>query len=174
MSDLRYPIGPFRPPANPTPQSRAQLIDAVARTPAQLRAAVAGLDEDQLDTPYRPGGWTLRQVVHHMPDSHINAYVRLKLALTEDAPVIKPYDEAAWAQLVDTSRVPVEVSLTLLESLHERWVVLWRAMKETDFAREYVHPETGRRPLDFLLAIYGWHGPHHVAHITATRERHGW
>ena len=174
MTDLRYPTGKFVPPPQPTRESRALAIGAIAETPRQLRDAVQGLDEDQLDTPYRDGGWTLRQVVHHVPDSHLNAYIRLKLALTEPAPVIKPYDEAAWATLVDTTAVPIDVSLNLLDALHTRFVALLRSMKDEDFRREYVHPETGRHTLDHLLALYAWHGPHHIAHITTTRTRMGW
>ncbi|HEY5544611.1 MAG TPA: putative metal-dependent hydrolase [Gemmatimonadaceae bacterium] len=174
MTDLRYPTGQFVPPDQPTSESRARAIDVIAETPEQLRAAVQGLDEVKLDTPYREGGWTLRQVVHHVPDSHLNAYVRLKLALTEPAPVIKPYDEAAWATLVDTTAVPIDVSLNLLEALHRRWVALLRGMRDDDFRREYVHPETGRHQLDHLVALYAWHGPHHIAHITTTRRRMGW
>jgi uncharacterized damage-inducible protein DinB len=174
MTDPRYPTGPFLPPDQPTRESRAQAIATIAETPQQMRDSVQGLDEDQLDTPYREGGWTLRQVVHHVPDSHVNAYIRLKLALTEPGPVIKPYDEAAWANLVDTTAVPIDVSLNLLEAVHKRFVALLRAMKDEDFRREYVHPETGRHPLDYLLAMYAWHGPHHIAHITSTRARMGW
>jgi uncharacterized damage-inducible protein DinB len=174
MTDPRYPTGPFLPPDQPTRESRAQAIATIAETPQQMRDAVQGLDEDQLDTPYREGGWTLRQVVHHVPDSHDNAYIRLKLALTEPGPVIKPYDEAAWANLGDTTAVPIDVSLNLLEAVHKRFVALLRAMKDEDFRREYVHPETGRHPLDYLLAMYAWHGPHHIAHITSTRARMGW
>lgn len=172
--DLRYPTGEFRAPGAPNAASREQAIAAIADTPARLRAAVRNLDEDQLDTAYRPGGWTLRQVVHHVPDSHLNAYVRTKLALTESEPVIKPYDEAAWAALVDTSTVPVDVSLDLLDALHRRWVALLGACREQDFQRAYVHPESGRHTLDYLVALYAWHGPHHVAHITTTRARLGW
>ena len=174
MTDPRYPTGKFEPPAQPTREWRAQAIAAIAETPQQLRDAVQGLDEDQLDTPYREGGWTLRQVVHHIPDSHVNAYIRLKLALTEPAPVIKPYDEAAWANLVDTTAVPIDVSLNLLDAVHMRFVALFRSMKDEDFRREYVHPETGRHALDYLLAMYAWHGAHHIAHITTTRARMGW
>jgi hypothetical protein len=174
MTDPRYPIGPFVPPRDVSRESRSGLIETIAETPARMRAAVAGLDEGQLDTPYRAGGWTLRQVVHHVPDSHLNAYLRLKLALTEHAPVIKPYDEEAWARLGDNEGVPIDVSLTLLDMLHRRWVVLLRAMSDADFAREYTHPATGRHNLDYLLAMYAWHGPHHVAHITSARARHGW
>lgn len=174
MTDPRYPTGKFVPPAQATKDSRSGAIEVIADTPQLLRDAVQGLDEDQLDTPYREGGWTLRQVVHHVPDSHLNAYIRLKLALTEPAPVIKPYDEAAWASLADTTAVPIDVSLNLLDALHTRWVALFRSMKDDDFRREYVHPETGRHALDHLLALYAWHGPHHVAHITMTRARLGW
>ena len=174
MTDLRYPTGVFVPPQDPDRESRDRAIERIAETPQRLRAAVQGLNEDQLDTPYREGGWTLRQVVHHLPDSHLNAYIRLKLALTEPAPVIKPYDESAWANLADTTAVPIDVSLNLLEALHQRWVSLLRAMTDDDFRREYVHPETGRHALDHLLALYAWHGAHHVAHITTTREQKGW
>ena len=174
MTDPRYPTGRFIPPDQPNRESRAQAIATIAETPQRMRDAVQGLNEDQLDTPYREGGWTLRQVVHHVPDSHLNAYIRLKLALTEPTPVIKPYDEAAWANLVDTMAVPIDVSLDLLEAVHMRFVALLRAMKDDDFRREYVHPETGRHSLDHLLALYAWHGPHHIAHITSTRARLGW
>ncbi|HEX6313346.1 MAG TPA: putative metal-dependent hydrolase [Gemmatimonadaceae bacterium] len=174
MTDPRYPTGRFVPPPQPTRESRAQAVQIIAETPRSMRNAVQGLNEEQLDTPYREGGWTLRQVVHHVPDSHLNAYIRLKLALTEPAPVIKPYDEAAWANLADTRDVPVDVSLSLLDAVHARWVALLRAMSDDDFRREYVHPETGRHALDHLLALYAWHGPHHVAHITTTRQRMGW
>jgi uncharacterized damage-inducible protein DinB len=174
MTDLRFPIGDFVLPTDPGREWRDQAIERIAETPERLRAAVQGLNEDQLDTPYREGGWTLRQVVHHLPDSHLNAYVRLKLALTEPAPVIKPYNEAAWANLADTTAVPIDVSLSLLEALHQRWVSLLRSMSDDDFRRDYVHPETGRHSLDHLLALYAWHGAHHVAHVTTTRERLGW
>ena len=174
MTDPRYPTGKFIPPAQSTREFREQAIETIADTPKLLCDAVEGLDEDQLDTPYREGGWTLRQVVHHVPDSHLNAYIRLKMALTEPAPEIKPYDEAAWADLVDSTAVPIDVSLSLLEAVHRRWVALLRAMKDDDFRREYVHPDTGRHPLDYMLAMYAWHGPHHVAHITTTRARMGW
>jgi hypothetical protein len=174
VTDLRYPTGPFTPPEQPTREFRTRAIDIIEETPGRLRNAVQGLDEDQLDTPYREGGWTLRQVVHHVPDSHLNAYIRLKLALTEPVPVIKPYDEAAWAQLVDNATVPIDVSLNLLDSLHRRWVALLRGMRDDDFRREYVHPDSGRHVLDHLVALYAWHGPHHIAHITTTRSRLGW
>jgi hypothetical protein len=175
MTDaLRFPTGKFTRPPSYDPATRATYIDAIARTPADLRSAVTGLSSSQLDEPYRPGGWTLRQVVHHVPDSHMNAYVRFKLALTEDAPVIKPYDEARWAELEDSRTTPIETSLQLLDAIHDRWVRILRAMSPSDYAREYTHPEMGRNPLDFMLALYAWHGPHHIAHISALRERKGW
>jgi hypothetical protein len=170
MTDTRYPIGKFEWRGSITADERKQLIDVIARTPAQLRAAVNGLTDKQIDTPYREGGWTVRQVVHHLPDSHLNAYVRMKLALTEDNPTVKPYLEARWAELAD-SRLPIEVSLTLLESLHERWVALMRSMKPDAFARTFRHPERNAvLSLDWLLAIYAWHGPHHVAHVKMVKK----
>ena len=174
-TDLRYPVGRFRfDPAAVTAADRARWIDQIAAAPAALRAAVAGLDDRQLDTPYRPGGWTVRQLAHHVPDSHLNAYVRFKLALTEHEPVIKPYDEGAWAALAD-SRLPIDVSLRLLDALHERWLVLLRAMSPADFERRLGHPEW-EQPLsrDTMLQLYAWHGRHHVAHVTGLREREGW
>jgi hypothetical protein len=174
-TDLRYPIGQFRRPAEPLDDAqRGRAIDAITATPANLRAAVAGLTDAQLDTPYRPGGWMVRQVVHHVVDSHINAYVRFKLALTEDEPTIKPYDEGRWAELADSRETPIETSLLLLERLHDRWVRLLRSMSADDFARRLRHPETGMQRLDQVLALYEWHGKHHVAHITSLRERMGW
>jgi len=172
--DLRYPTGPFSRPDSLSPDQRRSAIDVIAETPSRMRAAVRGLDDEQLDTPYRPDGWTVRQVVHHVPDSHLNAYVRFKLALTEDTPTIKPYDEAAWAKLDDTRTTPIETSLSMLETLHDRWTRLLRAMTPRDFARPLNHPESGRMTLDQVLALYAWHGPHHVAHITSLRQRKGW
>ena len=174
MSDLRYPTGPFTPDSNPTPETRARHIERIAALPNALRQAVSGLNKEQLNTPYREGGWTVKQLVHHVPDSHLNAYVRFKLALTEDAPTIKPYDEAAWAKLKDSELTPIEVSLTLLESLHSRWTVLLKSMQAEDFQRKYTHPESGLHTLDHLLCLYSWHGHHHVAHITSLRERMKW
>jgi len=174
MPDARYPIGEFSPPAAYTPEWRREAIGTIAQTPRMLRDAITGLTEEQLDTPYRSGGWTVRQVIHHVPDSHLNAYVRLKLALTEDEPIIKPYDEARWAELPDSSRVPIQVSLSLLESLHERWVELFRSMSDADFERRYAHPETGRHTINYLVALYAWHGRHHTAHITKLRQSRGW
>lgn len=172
-SDLRYPIGrPDRTPAL-EPAERRAAIDAIADAPAKLRAAVAGLTDEQLDTPYRPDGWTVRQLVHHLADSHMNAYVRFRLGLTEHEPVIKPYDEKSWATLPD-SALPVTGSLALLDALHERWVHLLRNTDDASFARRITHPENGPMSLDSMLGIYSWHGRHHTAHITALRERMGW
>jgi len=156
-------------------QMRRSAIEEIAALPKRMREAVAGLGDIQLDTPYRPGGWTVRQVVHHVPDSHLNAYIRLKLALTEDAPTIKPYDEKTWAMLAD-SRLPVEISLTLLDSVHARWVALCRNLKASDWARTFNHPEypEGPRTIDWLVQVYAWHSNHHLAHITSLRKREGW
>jgi len=175
MDDLRFPIGKADLTAAGTPDRRRDLIDQIAAAPAALRDAVRGLSDAQLATPYRPGGWTVRQVVHHVPDSHLNAYIRFKQALTEDFPVIMAYDEAKWANLDDVRVVPIDVSLELMENVHERWVAILRAMEGDDFGRGYQHPEHKRRfTLDEALALYGWHGRHHVAHIRALRAREGW
>ena len=173
MSDARYPIGKFTPVASITPAERAACIEHVAAAPGLFRRAVTGLDDGQLDTPYRPGGWTVRQVAHHLPDSHMNAYIRFKLGLTEDAPAIKPYEEKDWATTPET-RAPIGMSLDLLTALHERWVTLLRAMSPVDFARTIRHPEWGTPSLDSMLALYAWHGRHHTAHVTTLREREGW
>ena len=174
-TDLRYPIGKFSFPEQVTDAQCRQWIDEIAAAPAALRAAVAGLSPEQLDTPYRPGGWTVRQLVHHVPDSHMNAYVRFKLALTEDEPTIKPYEEARWAELPDVKTVPVSVSLTLLDMLHERWLGVLRTLSPADRRRGFRHPEHGRvLTLEQALALYAWHGRHHAAHVTALRERSGW
>jgi hypothetical protein len=173
-ADLRYPMGKFKWEGRTTDQQRRQYIDDIAAAPARLREAVKGLNEPQLDTPYRPGGWTVRQVVHHLPDSHMNAYVRFKLALTEEAPTVKTYEEARWAELTDARTAPVETSLTLLESLHHRWVTLLKSLTATDWARTFQHPELGPMTLEKTLAMYAWHGKHHVAHISSLRERNGW
>ena len=172
--DLQYPIGRFEFPREVSSEDRARFIQEIAETPANLRAAVAGLSGEQLDTPYRPGGWTVRQVVHHVPDSHMNSYVRFRLALTEEEPTIKPYDEARWAELADARTAGIETSLALLESLHERWVLLLRSLSPADFRRQFRHPELGVVSLEKNLALYAWHGRHHVAHITSLRERMGW
>jgi len=174
-TDLRYPVGRFVRPASLKPEERAEAIDVITQAPNAMRAAVRGLTDVQLDTPYREGGWTVRQVVHHVPDSHMNAYVRFKLALTEDVPTIKPYDEAKWAELADGRSKLVEASLTLLDSLHARWVLLLRSMKPTDFGRKLNHPDWDvPLSLDSMLALYAWHSRHHVAHITTLRERKRW
>jgi uncharacterized damage-inducible protein DinB len=174
-TDLRYPIGTFTFTTLPTREQIAGWIDDIAATPSAVRAAIDGLDAKQIETPYRPEGWTVRQVVHHIADSHLNAYTRFKLALTEDTPTIKPYDEAAWANLADTTIVPLSVSLDLLEALHIRWVALLRSLSPDDLERDFRHPEKGRiMRLDSTLGLYSWHGKHHVAHITALREREGW
>jgi hypothetical protein len=173
MDDLRYPIGRFTFLPDPTPEQRAGWIRSIAEAPAHLRAAVSGLSDSQLDTPYRPEGWSVRQVVHHVPDSHLNAYVRLKLALTENTPTIKPYDESEWARLPD-AKTPVENSLALLEALHRRWIILLESMSGPEFRRPFVHPDHGQVNNDWLLQQYSWHGRHHTAHITSLRQRNGW
>ena len=174
--DLRYPVGKFsRPTQTLNGAERARMIDEIAAAPAALRAALRGLDDRKIDTPYRPGGWTVRQVVHHLPDSHLNAYCRFKLALTEDVPTIKPYDENRWAEMPDGQSALVDESLALLEALHARWVFLLRAMKPGDFERKLNHPEwEAPLSLDHMLALYSWHGRHHVAHVTSLRQREGW
>ena len=172
--DLRYPIGRFRRPETLSPEERREAIDAIAGTPAALRNAVADLSDEQLDTPYRPGGWTVRQVVHHVPESHMNAYVRFKLGMTEETPTIKPYQEDRWAQQPEVGSAPPELSLALLDALHERWVAALRAIPAEGFARTIDHPDMGRLSLDTLLAMYAWHGSHHVAHVTELRRRMGW
>jgi uncharacterized damage-inducible protein DinB len=177
--DLQYPIGKFSWDRSgegllaSEAEWRAWLGE-IEQAPARLRAAVAGLSEAQLDTPYRPGGWTVRQVVHHLADSHLNSYVRFRLALTEDEPPIKTYQEKLWAELPDARSAPVEVSLKLLETMHARWVMLLKSLAPQDFARALKHPELGRVTLEKYLALYAWHGKHHVAHITSLRERSGW
>jgi DinB superfamily len=172
--DLRYPIGPFQDDGPHTDEQRQRLIDQIEAAPAKLRAAVEGLSSLQLDTPYRPGGWTVRQVVHHLPDSHLNSYIRFRLALTEDEPTIKPYYEDRWAELEDARHAPTDISLALLESLHRRWVLLLRSLSAQDFTRTFIHPELGLVTLDKNVSLYAWHGRHHVAHITALRQRMGW
>src|SRR5437868_1047863 len=174
MSDPRYPIGKFAFGGSPDEKQREKFISEIERTPAALRAAVNGLSSQQIETPYRDGGWTVRQVDHHLPDSHLNAYVRFKLALTENEPTIKPYSEDRWAELADSKLTPIEVSLNLLESLHERWVLLLRSLKPGDWNKTFRHPELGVVTLDKTLALYAWHGRHHVAHVTGLRETMGW
>jgi len=172
--DPRYPIGKFQQPLEVTSQLRQQAMDIIAETPGLLRSAVKELSPTQLDTPYREGGWTVRQVVHHVPDSHVNAYIRLRLALTEEQPTIKPYEENLWAQLPDAKTAPIEVSLLLLDALHNRWMRLWRSLTAEQFGRVFVHPEHGPRTVDWLLFLYAWHGRHHIAHITELRKQKSW
>jgi hypothetical protein len=174
MSDLSYPIGKFHFEGPLTEEQKKKCIDEIAIAPANLRSVVSGLPDARLDTPYRPGGWTVRQVAHHLPDSHMNAYIRFKLALTESDPTIKPYAEDRWAELADTLATPIEVSLQLLESLHDRWVRLLRSFTAEDWQRTFRHPALGHVSLEKNLALYAWHGRHHVAHITALRKREGW
>ena len=171
--DLRYPVGKFDP-ATVVPNRRAEFIQIITDLPANIANAVKGLSEEQLDTPYRPGGWTVRQTVHHVADSHINSYVRFKLALTEDEPpTIVPYYEDRWAELAD-SKLPVDVSLALIDGVHKRWATLLDSMTDADFAKMFRHPETGKWTLDAALALYAWHSRHHTAHITRLRDRQGW
>ena len=172
--DLRYPIGEFKFVGPLSDAQRAECLDSIEQTPSHMRAAVAGLNEDQLNTPYRPEGWTVRQVVHHVPESHLNSYIRFKLALTEDEPTIKPYYEDRWAQLEDASEAPIALSLDLLDALHGRWIWFLRSLKPEDFQRTFRHPDLGIVSLDKNVALYAWHGPHHVAQITSLRERMGW
>jgi len=177
IQDLRYPVGDFIPPSADNQETRAENIEIVRLLPERLKAAVAALTDSQLDTPYREGGWTVRQTVHHVADSHMNAYIRFKLALTEDWPTVKPYEEALWADLAD-SRLPIEPSLELLTALHLRWVTLVESMTDRDFQKGYIHPgikeNGGRQPLSVVLALYAWHSQHHTAHIANLRSRMGW
>jgi uncharacterized damage-inducible protein DinB len=174
VADPRFPVGRFRVEGEISPEQRGAWIEQIADAPRLLREAVEGLSDAQMDTPYREGGWTVRQVAHHVPDSHMNAYTRFKLGLTEADPVIKPYDEAAWALLEDTRATPVDVSLSLLELLHVRWVTVLHAVTDEQWSRTVQHPENGRMRLDFMLGLYAWHGRHHVAHVTSLRQRMGW
>ncbi len=174
MTDLRYPIGQFEWPAGGGIAQHSGFIAAIEHLPSLLRDAVSGLSDAQLDTPYRLGGWTVRQVVHHVADSHINAYTRFRFTLTEDEPALKGYNEALWAELADARTGPVEVSLTLLDALHRRWVAMLRSLTSEQFARAFRHSELGLVTLDRNVALYAWHGAHHVAHITSLRERMGW
>ena len=171
MTDPRFPVGRFDYVPG---KDRGEMIDTIAQMPGRLRDAIAGLDDAKLDTPYREGGWTVRQVVHHVPDSHSNGYTRFKLAMTEDTPTIKPYDEAKWAELPDGRTGPLGPSLTMLDGVHGRWVALLRSMKPADFDRKLNHPENGVMTLDKMLSLYAWHSRHHVAHITELRKQKGW
>jgi uncharacterized damage-inducible protein DinB len=174
VDKLRYPIGRFSRPPVLSDAERQQAISALEEAPRRVRAAILGLSDEQLDTPYRPGGWTVRQLVHHIPDSHLNAYTRMKLALTEDEPVIRGYDEKHWAELPEARSAPVEVSLDLLDALHARWVLAARALGPADWRRSLKHHELGPLTVDALIALYAWHGRHHTAQINALRQREGW
>ncbi len=174
MSDPRYPIGKFSFEGSSNEDQRKKFIDEIEQAPTALRAAVHGFSKEQLETPYRDGGWTVRQVVHHVPESHMNAYIRFKLALTEDEPTIKPYMEARWAELSDVRSTPPEVSLALLDSLHNRWVRLLRDLQPNHWKRTFRHPEMGVVSLDKNLALYAWHGKHHTAHITELKKKMQW
>lgn len=173
-TDDRYPIGKFELPAKIDAATTKEWIDTIEALPGALARAVAGLDATQLATPYRDGGWTVRQVVHHLPDSHMNAYIRCKLAVTEDGPTIRPYEEGEWAELADARDAPVEVSLQLLEALHRRWVLFLRSLNDVQLDRTLVHPVSGRHTVRTMCALYAWHSLHHVAHVMRLRERSGW
>jgi hypothetical protein len=171
--DLRYPVGPFKIEGEITSELINNWIAEIENAPRLLREAVKDLQDHQLDTPYRPGGWTVRQVVHHLPDSHLNSYIRLKLALTEDKPVIKPYQEDKWAELPD-SKLPVEVSLQLMEAIHSRWVSILITLSPSELEKTFFHPESGENSIVSMIALYAWHSRHHIAHITSLRDRLGW
>ena len=175
MDDLKYPIGSYTPLDHVTEADIARWISEIEELPSLMRSAVEGLSEDQLDTPYRPDGWTVRQVMHHVSESHLNSIIRFKWALTEDQPTIKAYDQKGWANTADVARTPVETTLRFLEALHAKWVILLQSIEADEWKRLFVHPETGRQlDLHWLLGLYAWHGKHHVAHITGLRERKGW
>jgi hypothetical protein len=172
--DLRFPVGPFKPAPSYTDEQRTTMIQDIAELPGKLRSALAGLNDQQLETPYRDGGWTVRQTVHHLADSHANSYIRFRFAATEVNPTIKPYNEAVWAELPDARHEPVEWSLKILEGLHHRWVVLLKSFKAEDWKRTLYHPERGQLDMSVNVALYSWHSKHHVAHITELRKRKGW
>ncbi len=174
MENLSYPIGQFEIDKDITTEKRVKWIEEIEKAPTQLNNAVDGLTTEQIDTPYRPGGWTVRQVVHHLPDSHLNAYLRFKLTVTEDEPTIRTYDQDQWAEILDAKTAPIEMSLNLLESLHKRWVFFLKSLTEDDFALKFIHPEIGKLNLSDLLSLYAWHGRHHIAHINSLRARMGW
>jgi hypothetical protein len=172
--DLRYPIGRFAWAGPSTAEDRQRWIEQIGSLPSELLGAAGGLTHEQLDTPYRDGGWTVRQVIHHVADSHMHSYLRCKLALAEDEPTIKAYDEKVWAQLPDSVTAPCEISLSLLDSLHRRWIVVWKNIAGDEWSRSYRHPEHGLVSLEMTLAHYAWHGRHHTAHITGLRQRMNW
>ena len=171
--DLRFPIGKFDSSREVTPELRKEFIQTIADLPEKIIKAIKDLNDEQLDTEYRPEGWTVRQTVHHVADSHLNSYCRFKLALTEENPTIRPYFEDRWAELAD-SELPVDVSLKIIEGIHERWIAMLDSMSEADFKRELIHPETGEWTLEKFLGLYDWHSKHHTAHITKLRERNSW
>jgi len=173
-ADSRYPIGKFEWPDDISASQIGEFVSVIAEAPAALDTAVRGFNSDQLNTPYRPGGWTVRQVVHHLADSQMNSYIRFRLALTEEVPAIKPYDEAQRAELTDAKTAPIGYSLALLENLHLRWVLLLESLKSEDWKRAFRHPELGLMRLDQNLALYAWHGRHHVAQIASLRKREAW
>lgn len=175
LYQLKYPIGEFIPPIQIEKSNIVDFISSIDELPEKIRKAVEGLSDEQLNTPYRPGGWTIRQVVHHIPDSHLNAYIRFKWALTEVNPIIKAYDEVRWAELPDSKTAPIDISLDLLESLHKRWVVVLNNLSESDLKRKFIHPETNKElRLDVNIANYAWHSEHHLAHINCLRKRMNW
>lgn len=175
MDQLKYPIGKFEHEGEVSEELRSSWLSNLAAQPSRLREAVAGLNDEQLDTPYRDGGWTVRQVVHHVADSHMNSFIRFKLALTEETPVIKPYEEHLWAELADGRTMPIDVSLRLMEAVHERWVVLLESLTADQWQRAFIHPARGQsQTLEYALGSYAWHGSHHIAHITSLRESKGW
>lgn len=174
MDSLRYPIGNFNPAKETSEELIKNCITKIENTPASLKRAIEGLTVEQLDTPYRPEGWTVRQVVHHIADSHMNAFVRFKLALTEEKPTVKTYAEERWAELPDSKDAPVEISLSLVEAIHDRWIILLNSLALPDFKREFIHPDLGNVPLEITVQLYAWHGSHHIAHITSLRERMKW
>jgi uncharacterized damage-inducible protein DinB len=174
VNDLRYPIGPFRAPGRLKPDQRASLLGQLRLAPRRLRDAVRGLSESQIDTPYRPEGWTVRQVVHHVADSHVHGYLRCKHVLTEDQPTLETYEQDDWAALDDAREAPLEPSLSVLDGVHDRWAMVLERLPADAWSRGAHHPESGDVTLDDLLALYVWHGDHHVAHLTALRDREGW
>lgn len=175
LYQLKFPIGEFEAPQEMSAVEIERGIKIIEQLPEQLKEAVIDLSENQLDTPYRPGGWTVRQVIHHLPDSHLNSYIRFKWALTEDSPIIKAYQEADWANLLDYEITPIEISLNLLKSLHQRWVILLKNLEQEDFRKIFIHPETNKENrLDTTIASYAWHSQHHLAHIVNLKKRMNW
>lgn len=174
VDSLRFPIGHYQPPSPISTDTRTAWMKSLAATADKLTEAVSGLSEEQLDTPYREGGWSVRQTVHHIADSHMNSYVRFRLALTEENPTIKPYAEDRWAVLPDARHANVELSLHLIEALHARWVLLLKGISDADWQRTFIHPVSGQQTLENTLGLYAWHGEHHTAQITRLRERMGW